>query len=183
MKNNIDSSDVSSKITKIIAIQADRLSRSWSFRRLIDHKNIPQGEKDRIFNELIANPIVLIILICGSLKKSFSKDQVKYQFFAQLQLFIANEYPNWLKELGTPVKFIELWKEVINQRLREYRKDANGYKDELGDDIPGAKWLIIVPIGCHHHIRRGKTDPKDLLFKIIIKYHKIIFKLFVKLVK
>ncbi|OIP06694.1 hypothetical protein COS66_03600 [Candidatus Berkelbacteria bacterium CG06_land_8_20_14_3_00_43_10] len=182
MKNNLDAGNISTKITKIIASQADHLNRSWSFRKLTHQQSISKTERDRIFNELITNPIALIILIAGSFKKTFIKDQTKYQFFAQLQLYLMNEYSNWLKELGVSEKFTELWKQVINQRLEEYRKDASDYKKELGNDIPGAQWLAIVPTGCLHHIRRGKTDIEDPLFKVIINHHKNIFKSFYNLV-
>lgn len=159
---------IAQKITEKIADSAFKVIQKKKFRKMAGFSGLSQTEQDRIFNELLVNGLSLAILIFRTVKERSSGE--KRSYFNELQMEMASAYPNWLKELGTDVKFVEKWKGLIKMRCDEYEKDFKEYKKELPDPQKANPWVHIVSIGCHHHIRRGKTDEKDPMFKFVIEW-------------
>ena len=54
-------------------------------------------------------------------------------------------------------------------KVDEYIKDYQEHEKEIKDPFKRNPWIFVVAVGCHRHIRRGKTKP-DELFKPILHW-------------
>ena len=160
--------DIAKTITEKVAGTAFNFFRQQEFRQQTNLTALDQTEQDRIFNELVANGLVLGILMFDFLSTKTKKDRSK-QFYEELKIELISRYGNWLRELGTPEQFCNLWKDLIQMRAEEYSKDYRKYRKEIDDPFKENPWVFVVAIGCHNHIRRGKSEP-DELFKLILRW-------------
>ena len=103
-----------------------------------------------------------------TLAEKTKSDRVK-NFDHELMIELTSRYGNWLKEMGTPQQFCDMWKGLIQMRVDEYKKDYQEHQQEMKDPFKRNPWVFIVTIGCHHHICRGKSKP-DELFKLILHW-------------
>ena len=168
LKKSRNPEEIARKITEEIADSAFKFYRSEKFRSFTDLKNLEKTEQDRIFNELIANGLAVGILIFGTMAEKTKSERAKI-FYHELMIELSSRYGNWLKELETPKHFCDMWKELIQMRVDEYIKDCQEHEKEIGDPFKRNPWVFVVAIGCHRHIRRGKTKP-DELFKPILHW-------------
>ena len=93
-------------------------------------------------------------------------------------------YISQLRSMSIENKYLKQWITLINMRYQEYTDDkvkareAAMIVESQDKDIDIKKLseiqlmlpLQTVAIGCHHHICRGKTDGRDDLFKMIIRW-------------
>lgn len=160
---------------------AFRLFRDRQFRRLAGFEKLSQTEQDRIFNELVAAFISLVMLLLEAPDLRRAREFGDY--FTKLRKRIPKAHKDFLRESGVEKKYLRDWEQLLNMRYEEYARDkhevraaamqieSEGKRLEL-DDLAKIQALVpvqAVAIGCHHHICRGKTEAKDDLFKALLK--------------
>lgn len=159
------------KITDLISRDAFKLFRNKKFRYLNNFQNIEQIEQDRIFNELAVTGICLAVLMFETVSKIKKNNQQKEE--AQFFQLLANEvkfcYGSILKEIGVEEEFVLDWRKLTDLRLDEYRKDYQRNKKHF-DPKASNPWASVCSIGGFQHVTRGKGQPNDFLFKIIINW-------------
>lgn len=168
-------------LTEKIADESFNFFKTAKFREPLDFENLEQVEQDRIFNELIASGLSLAILMFETMQSLCNKGIGK-GFYEELNTELHSRYGNWLKELGTPRDLATMWKDLINMRTNEYRKNFQEHRNELMKDWKKNPWVFVVAIGCHNHIRRGKGKPQDPLFILILRWIVNLSELMVKTV-
>lgn len=161
--------EIAKRLTEKIAGESFKLFREPQFHELVNYEKLQKEEQDRIFNEIVLTGLALAILMFGYLEE-YTKNERAKQFYAELQMEMESYYSNWLKELGTPTEFTELWKKLIKMRTDEYRRDYKEHQKELEKDWKKNPWVFVATIGGYHHIRRGKGKPEDPLFKFFLKW-------------
>ena len=85
-----------------------------------------------------------------------------------------------MADLGIESKFLKQWKDLIDMRLEEYTKDfkiglnESTKWEEFRNEDQKMKfaWARIetITIDCLTHIRRGKVEKDDPLWKLLRKW-------------
>lgn len=164
------------------AQKAFELFNEKEFRELLNWESLSQLERDRIFNELVVSGLVMLMLLCESPDLRM-EDEMK-EYLGLVKDKIGWGYVEILKENGVERKYLKDWEKLVRMRYDEYAKDrlevrSAAMEVEAGEDgldqkkLEGIQILLpvhTVAIGCHHHICRGKTEGKDELFKLILKW-------------
>jgi len=152
------------------------------FRNFLGWENLSQLERDRIFNELVVSGLVMLMLLCES--PDLRMEEGIKDYLRSVKDKIGREYVEILKENGVERKYLNDWEKLVQMRYNEYAKDKHEVRSaamevEAAEDgldlkkLEGIQMLLpvhTVAIGCHHHICRGKTEGKDELFKLILKW-------------
>lgn len=159
-----------------------KLFRSRKFRKLLNFGALEQVEQDRIFNELTVTAVLLIMFILEAPDLRVPDDLKAY--FHLLKDEIPKAHLNALKELGIEEGYLTTWRRLLDLRYEEYQKDKLGMREAAMElesregplTVEGLKNIqILLPvqtlaIGALSHIRRGKLDENDPLFKILLKW-------------
>lgn len=177
------------KMARLLATMLDKGAVGWvgkifwdkKFRRLAEFGKLEQSEQDRIFNELVLAPLVLLMITFEAPDLRQSKD------FREYLLTVRDEIPKahleYLRSLGIEKKYLTDWEKLIKMRYEEYSQDKlearqammefeSQEKDLTTSDLDDINLFLpvfTVAVGCHHHICRGKTKGKDKLFKYFVK--------------
>jgi hypothetical protein len=168
-------------LSQAAAASAYELFCGKEFRAMAGFERLSQGERDRIFNELVVAFLVLIMLLLEAPDLRVSRELRNY--FADLNKRIPEAYVEHLRTLGVESNHIGDWEKLISMRYEEYARDKHEVREaamqiesaEKRLDLDGLSRIqLLVPvqavsIGCHHHICRGNTDGQDDLFKQILK--------------
>lgn len=154
--------------------------RQSDFRDLVKFESLTQTEQDRIFNELVVTGIILAMFTVDEMVSGRTNITLEKQIsFSKIRKGIGEAYVQTLKDFGVQREFTRIWKKLIDLREKEYLKDLTLANQEA---IKGADfkkypelrsiWARIetLVIGSLHHIRRGKTSPKDPLWKMLRKW-------------
>lgn len=186
-KGNLPPSEELAKISASVFDQfansrAFKLFRDKKFRRFTNFDSLSKVEQDRIFNELVLAGIVLIMLTLEAPDLRVENEFKDYLDFVREK--IPEAHLDCLKDLGIARKHRRLWKKLINMRYDEYFKDRlkareaamtiESKEKEMTikklEDIQLTLPVSTVAIGCHHHICRSKTNGRDELFKLTLKW-------------
>ena len=168
-------------LSQAAAASAYELFCGKEFRAITWLERLSQGERDRIFNELVVAFLVLIMLLLEAPDLRVPRELRNY--LADLNKRISEAYVEHLRSLGVESSHIGDWKKLISMRYEEYARDKHEVRGaamqiesaEKPLDLDGLSRIqLLVPvqavsIGCHHHICRGNTDGQDDLFKQILK--------------
>jgi hypothetical protein len=149
-----DSEVIAKRMTEVMANESFRFFNSREFRKFSQYEKLELGEQDRIFNEIIANAIVLGVLMFKTAGE-VDVNRDKEQFYNQLSLELTNRYGNWLLELGSQKEHAEMFKKLIKMRSDEYQEDYKENKKHLGDMRETNVWIPIVSTSGFSHITRG----------------------------
>ncbi len=173
--------DVAAALVEAAAHRAFELFRNQAFRAEAALDALDQVEQDRIFNELVAACLVLIMLVLEApdlrVPAGF-RDRL-----TRLRELVPTAYADSLKALGVEDEHLKVWDKLIAMRYEEYARDRHDVRSaamHLGsrekpldlDDLSRIRLLVpvqAVAIGCHHHICRGDPDGRDELFKLTLK--------------
>ena len=156
------------------------LFKDKQFRRLARFDQLAQTEQDRIFNELVAASVVLIMLVLEAPDLRVAGEFRGY--LSDLNKKIPKAHIDYLRSLGVEAKHLRIWEKLIAMRYKEYARDRHDVRAaameiesaEKGldlDDLSKIQMLVpvqAVAIGCHHHICRGDTEGRDDLFKLTL---------------
>ncbi len=159
---------------------AFHLFKDKQFRRLARFDQLEQTEQDRIFNELVAASVVLIMLVLEAPDLRVAGEFRGY--LSDLNKKIPQAHIDYLRSLGVEAKHLRIWEKLIAMRYKEYARDRHDVRAaameiesaEKGldlDDLSKIQMLVpvqAVAIGCHHHICRGDTEGRDDLFKLTL---------------
>lgn len=176
-------------LAKLVAAGLDRASLAWcsqtfydkKFAKLASFENLDQLEKDRIFNELIIAPLVLLMLTVEAPDLEIPAGLNDY--YLMIKEEIPNAHLETLRRIGIEDKHLRDWEKLIEMRYREYKEDKLLSRQAMMEYYSQEKNLEIIDLehinvflppftvasGCYTHICRGKTEGRDLLFKLIIK--------------
>ena len=147
------------------------------FRLFIDFNNISQTEQDRIFNELELSIIGLFVLKFEHALLT-AKEEQKIVLSA-LKKDFGSGFMQLLADSGVEKEFIDQWDYLIGMRLKEYREDLKialkesaSWEELKGDEETRIAWVRIetITIDCLSHIRRGKVEKDDPLWKLLRKW-------------
>lgn len=165
-------------IAKMIAHESFELWKRKDFRLYIDFDHLDQAEQDRIFNELEVSLIGLYVLHLDQAIDGAPKE--KEIAFKALRAGIQEGFLKLLSDSGVNEKFVRQWKILVDMRLKEYRghlkialKESLKDKNFKGKDAglrPAWARVETIKIDCLSHIRRGKFDEKDPLWKFLTKW-------------
>ncbi len=162
--------------------QAFKLFRNRKFRELTNFKNLEQVEQDRIFNELSATAILLIIFTLEAPDLRVPSD------FKDFIVYLKDEIPkahiDQLRKLEVEEEYLEIWRKLLDMRYEEYQKDKHKVREAAmevqsqeatitNDDLSKIQLGLPVEtlaIGAFFHIRRGKDNPDDPLFKMLLDW-------------
>jgi len=169
-------------LVEIACHHAFKLFRNRKFRRLVDFDHLEQIEQDRIFNELVVTAILLIMF-------TFEAPDLRVppefkEFLFKLRDEVPKAHRQQLKEIGIEKKYLKIWRKLIELRYEEYQKDKQGMREaamELEaqqaplttkslEDIHVLLPAQTLAVGALFHIRRGKGEPEDPLFQILLKW-------------
>lgn len=150
-----------------------------NFRELARFNKLPTSEHDRIFNELEAAGICLIIFYL-EIAKSFVKPGDFY-FWRDVGEFLLKQFQRKLISYGVDSSDAKLMREFIEIRSKEYDKLAEEIKDineeeelEFKNLLPEKKRFLSllegIAIGMTEHIRRGEIKEEDPLIQYSIKW-------------
>lgn len=166
------------RIAQMIAAESFELWQRKDFRLYIDFDHLDQREQDRIFNELEVSLIGLYVLRLDQAIQSAPKE--KEIVLKALRAGIKEGFLKVLSDGGVEEKYIRQWKSLIDMRLKEYREDlATAMKmSEKDKNFKGeaeslrSAWARAetLKIDCLSHIRRGKFDETDPLWKFLTKW-------------
>jgi hypothetical protein len=160
---------------------AFELFQGQRFRLEARCDRLPVGEQDRIFNELLAAHLTLLMLTLEAPDLRVENEVKKY--LRLLQEEIPRAHVSNLQRLGVPAEALRDWDKLIALRFEEYCRDrhdvraaamqvAGMEKDMEADDLSEIQLLLpvqTVAIGCHHHVCRSETKGRDELFRLILR--------------
>lgn len=170
-------------LAQLAASKAFKLFQDKQFRTLADFPNLAQIEQDRIFNELVLAGLVMIMLTLEAPDLRVTEDLKTY--FISVKDQVMGEYIQHLAGLGIEKKYIKDWEKLIKMRYEEYSSDKSQAREAAMEVESKEGGLTVekmfgitlmlpvnttVAIDCHNHICRGKTNGRDELFKIILKW-------------
>ena len=169
-------------LANVVARVSFMLWEKKEFREMIDFDKISQTEQDRIFNELEVSFLGLFYLYLDNLSTQL-ENQAEKALVEQLKPALKKGFISLYEDLKIEKKFIDIWKELINMRFEEYKKDfkllmKEGKKEKeirkackviKNDEKFGLFWARnqAITLACLQHIRRGKLDHKDPLRKYL----------------
>lgn len=148
------------------------------FRLYIKFETLSKTEWDRMFNELEVSALGLFILHFETLPKDLPEE--KRIVFTSLQRDLAPAFLQLYIELGIEKPFLNQWSRLVDMRLKEYRehfaiaeKDSRTMREFQGNDKDlRINWALIetITIDCLTHLRRGKVEKGDPLWKLLRKW-------------
>lgn len=164
-------------IAKVIPAASFEFWERKEFRELVNFTKLSRTEQDRMFNEL---EVSLLGLFDLHLTYIASIAQNEYRkVISILQKELVASFIALFSELGVEKKHINIWNVLIDMRFKEYwkhykaaLKEARGWKEFKGDDYMRVTWARIetITIDCLRHIRRGKVEKDDPLWKLLRKW-------------
>ncbi len=162
---------------KIVEITSQAGFNYWEdkeFRGMVDFESLTQTEQDRMFNELMVSALILAMMKLDEIVGNPDLARERKIVFSLVRDALPNGYLDTLRGFGIERKYIRIWKKLLDMRKKEYFEDLTLAKSETiaaaeFKDHPEFKeaWARIETIGiCTlQHIRRGRTDPKDKLWR------------------
>ena len=171
--------DTARGIAVLIAQRSYALWNGKEFRKLVSFESISQTEQDRIFNELEVTGLGFLQFHLQERAVS-TGDESQSKFYEELGERVPVQFVENLRELGVSRKHVSLWRKLIKMRFQEYAEDLKlsylgsaRWKELQGKNTWFKSiWARIetLAIDSLHHIRRGKTDPHDPLWKVLRKW-------------
>jgi len=167
------------KMRSTVLISAYKFWENEEVRKSINFNEIEQEEQDRIYNEIMATALVGAILLFEAMEKT-PKNEKFSDKIGDLRVEFKQHYIDYLSGLNLSQEKVEMWGQLIDMRLEEYKRHMAQYRKYLVEDM---EWFQVVATGGLHHIRRGKPQGKDdPLFKLLRTWLKIMSEDVVKLV-
>lgn len=168
----------SGNLAQFVAQSSFEFWERKDFRLYVEFDNLSQTEQDRIFNELEVSVLGLFVL---NLRRAaiISKDERK-MLIQTLEKDLPFAFLQIYRDLKIEEKYIKIWDQLIDMRLKEYEEHLELAEKE-SKKMPGFKkneeelrhtWARIetITIDCLSHIRRGKVEEKDPLWKLLRKW-------------
>lgn len=168
----------SKNLAQVVANSSFEFFQRKDFRLYVDFNNLSQTEQDRMFNELELSVLGLFVLSFDHAIEIASAPEQKI-VFSSFQKDLPSAFLQILADIGIENKFIDQWGGLIEMRLSEYRRDfktaikeSSKWNEFKGEKQSQASWAQIetITIDCLSHIRRGKVEKEDPLWKLLRKW-------------
>jgi hypothetical protein len=171
------------KLSWEAARQSMKIFSNPIFREFCNFKKISKIEQDRIWNELTIACLILPIFAFEA--PDLRSDEKLRAYLRDLANEIPKAHVKNLKNMGIEEKFLADWRKLIQMRKDEYEEDKieaksaamqveEEYSGPLNlEKLEGIQLMLpinVIAIGCHRHICRSKTEGKDDLLKMIVKW-------------
>ena len=172
-KTEESADETSRRLIDFVLKSVFEVFKDEEFRRYFNFFRQREEEQDRLFNELGVTGLCLLLF---ALDDIYLKSHDKIHFWREVRQKTPQMFQGWLKELGIHRKHISPWGKLIKMRYQEYQIDRKEVRQELekhdkefsayeGEAAKSAYVrFMAVAIGAIHHLRRGKTNPKDPFF-------------------
>lgn len=144
-----------------------RTFRNRSFRASVQFHTLDQVEQDRMFNELVASNLVLIMLMLDTFAKLSNRGMQEY--IRQLCNAIPLRFAETLRKTGVADEHTRTWLKLLDLRRDEYEEQRLSARSSLPEFGEGNPWMRVVGVGCLFHIRRGKPDTSDPLLTLCME--------------
>lgn len=167
--------EIAQKMLEIISHSSFTFWKQKEFREMVSFDDISQTEQDRIFNELVVSGVVFLMFILDSYVADQDANERRI-VMSKVRDKVPEAYIKTLAGYGIEREFRRIWKKLIDLRLKEYLDNRRLAQEEAmyADEFKGKEefkdiWVRIetIAIGCLFHIRRGKGETKDPLWKAI----------------
>lgn len=144
-----------------------RMFRDARFRECIAFDTLEPMEQDRMFNELIASNLVLLMLMLDTFVNVSGNEHREY--IRVLNSQIPESFTQLLGDMGIAREHIQTWLQLLNLRRDEYEQTRIDYRDKFPELGEGNPWIQVVAIGCLSHIRRGEAIKEDPLMELLLE--------------
>lgn len=168
----------SRQLAQIVASTSFEFWERKDFRLYVEFESLTQTEKDRMFNEFEVSVLGLFLLHFDNVLESTPHEEQKI-VFKILRDHLAADFMQIMADLGIEKEHLAIWQKLIDMRIKEYREDfklalseSKNWNELKGDEPMRRNWARIetITIDCLSHIRRGKVEKGDPLWKLIRKW-------------
>lgn len=166
--------EASKNLAQFVASTSFEFWQRKDFRLYVNFPNISQTEQDRMFNELEVSALGLIHLNLRDGVTVGKKGQA--EVLKILDREVVESFLGIMHDAGIQKKFLSQWEKLIALRFKEYegdlviaRKESKKWEELGKDEQIKNSWSRIetITIDCLTHIRRGKVEEKDPLWKLL----------------
>jgi len=164
----------SKNLAQFVPMTAFEFWQRNDFRLFIDFSQLSRSEQDRIFNELEVSLLGFIDLYLTYITTIIQPEYKKTITIIQKEF--TNSFLELLSKNRVEEKYIQLWQSLIDMRLKEYwedykvgLKETSSWDEFKNDRVMKITWARIetITIVCLTHIRRGKVEKNDPLWKLL----------------
>lgn len=151
---------------------AFKMFKSEDVRKLLNFNQVNKVEQDRFFNEMAVTNIIMLMLILDKQIAEADPGERK-EYLKALREKVPKFYLAFLGKIGIPKKYVNIWKKLIDLRYDEYDKDTLEWRQtfmNINHEVAMNKGVLIfqtLSFGLFNHLRRGKVDPEDELYKYV----------------
>lgn len=162
------SNSVAERLASAVAQASFDFWEDEEFRKLINFENISKTEQDRIFNELEVTALGLVALHAE-----------QQPLLIKIQQETVEAFLKMMADLGIEEEFLDTWKLLIKMRFKEYKRDfrmaskeAKGWEELKNEDGLRPVWARVetLTIDGLRHIRRGRVEKDDPLWRYLRKW-------------
>lgn len=174
-------STAAEKLAALVAQAAFDFWEDKEFRRMINFEKISKTEQDRIFNELEVTILGLVALHAE-----------ERPILIRMQQETVNTFIEIMAKLGIEEEYLDTWKLLIKMRFKEYKEDfrmalkeSKKWEELKDEDKFRPVWARIetLTIDGLRHIKRGKVEKEDPLWKYLRKWLTMMEVLFEKVLE
>ncbi len=161
-----DSMQVADEMVSYAMKRGFRAFHDPAFRAHVNFTHIEMVEQDRMFNELVASNLVLMLLMTDTLRKLTTKGV--QEFLGSIGTAMIEQFLKTLGEMGVSEDHVHTWRKLIELRRDEYEEDRLKARSSLPEFGEGNPWMRLVAVGCLFHIRRGAPIKDDPLLSLLV---------------
>jgi hypothetical protein len=176
ISGKVDPKQVAESQVKIAATHGFMAFQDKEFRRLINFDSQSKVEQDRIFNELVATALILLMALYVNKLPDIKEEKQEYWY--RVYDCLPESFKDYLKSIGIPDEFVDTWQKVIDQRWDEYQENKNYTREEFLDELGSnpkhgefvrdmAVIIETIKITSGLHLTRRRAKPKDPIFNYI----------------
>ncbi len=162
------------ELTQMFLGEAFRRFKDERFRSYLGFHKLDQTEQDRIFNELVVTAMLLLKKGIDGLVPFIIPERKPHWQLVQEQILV--EFYKFLRGLGIPNQFYEIWKKLVALRIKEFdacRLETEFWlRDEkilfcgIGPSTVQTR-INTIAVSSLSHLTRGKAKEGEP----VIKYH------------
>lgn len=168
----------SSGLAQFVAHTSFEFWQRKDFRLYVDFDNISQTEQDRIFNELEVSILGLYELHLNQALENAKEE--KQVFLSAIKKDLPKAFIQVMVDAGVDRKLADQWQILMDLRFKEYKEHLKltlkeslkmqEFKGKDADLRPTWARIETITIDCLTHIRRGKVEENDPLWKLLRKW-------------
>ena len=175
LKYNTYPARVETKCRSLVLIgskAAFKMFKSEDVRKLLNFNQVDKIEQDRFFNEMTVTNIIMLMLILDKQITEADPGE-RREYLKAIREEVPKFYLAFLEKIGIPKKYVNIWEKLVDLRYDEYNEDTLEWRQTFMDidhEVAMNKGVLIfqtLSFGLFNHLRRGKVDPEDELYKYV----------------